>query len=531
MSEIYSEASPGGLRIVKGTDKRPEIVITQELSDVTDRAAQCLARDEAIYQRGGSLVHVVVPTPMSTGERAFPAIRNLATATLRVRLSQIARWLRVDAKGTHKRVNVPDIIVQAVMARGQWDDVRPLVGVITAPTIRPDGTVLQMPGYDPSTSLLLWPSEAYAVVDDEPTREEAIAAAHAIMDVACDFPFARDHDRTAWLASVLTLVGRHAISGPTPLFCIDANTRGSGKSRLVDVAVAISSGAKAARTSLSNNDEEIRKQITSLLSEGSPAALIDNVRSGATFGGPAFDALLTSDVWKDRRLGQNDVILTLPARAVWFATGNNLRFAGDLSRRTVRIRLHSKLEDPEKRTDFKHGAGDALLSHVARMRKFLVAQALIILRAHAVAGKPSMGDAWGSFESWSRVAVDPIRWCGLADPMFARATEDEGSDEDRWTIAAIVAALESVNRPVSAREFLTELYPHDRAPGTSDLFPTYAAARDAIEDSVGPKGAQDSMRVGRLLQRLRGRIVDGKLIEAEMDRHAKIKRWRVSKSD
>jgi hypothetical protein len=115
--------------------------------------------------------------------------------------------------------------------------------------------------------------------------------------------------------------------------------------------------------------------------------------------------------------------------------------------------------------------------------------------------------------------------------MFARATEDEGSDEDRWTIAAIVAALESVNRPVSAREFLTELYPHDRAPGTSDLFPTYAAARDAIEDSVGPKGAQDSMRVGRLLQRLRGRIVDGKLIEAEMDRHAKIKRWRVSKSD
>ena len=60
----------------------------------------------------------------------------------------------------------------------------------------------------------------------------------------------------ACLAGVLTLVGRHAISGPCPLFAVSGNTRGSGKSRLVDCAVKLAHGTKAARSTLSGTDEE-----------------------------------------------------------------------------------------------------------------------------------------------------------------------------------------------------------------------------------------------------------------------------------
>lgn len=528
--EITTEARAGALRVVEGGDKRPEIVITHDLSTVTDEAAKHLARDGEIYQRGGELVHVVTPTPVSPGVARVPMIRALPLPTLRVRLSEIARWVKADAKGNYKRVAVPDSVTHAVHTRGQWERVRPLVGVVTAPTMRPDGSVLQAAGYDRKTGLLLWPSRAYVEVPEKPTRDDAIAAAEAVLDLVIDFPFATAEDKTAWLAGLLTLVGRHAINGPCPLFAIDANMRGSGKSRLCDVAVLLAHGTKAARSSISGVDEEMRKQITSILAEGSPAALLDNVRSGAKLGGPAFDALLTSDVWKERNLGkiQN---LTLPARTVWWATGNNLRFAGDLTRRALRIRLESPLEDPEDRDDFKHGAGDKLLDHVERSRMVLVTQALLILRAHAVAGRPECGRAWGSFEGWSRVVVSAIRWLGLPDPLNVRATEDESADEDRLFAAAIAAMLGDVGRPLTARELVTELYPygHYEGEGPPDVHDSYPAARDALEAATNARGTPTPLHVGHFLKRIQGRIVDGRAVVSQLDPHLKIQRWTTEK--
>ena len=54
---------------------------------------------------------------------------------------------------------------------------------------------------------------------------------------------------------------RHAIVGPCPLFAIDANTRGSGKSLLADVAGTITAGIVMSRKALPNNDEEMRKEL------------------------------------------------------------------------------------------------------------------------------------------------------------------------------------------------------------------------------------------------------------------------------
>ena len=530
-NEIKTEARPGALRVLEGGDDRPEIVITHELSDVTDQAAAALAHDDEIYQRGGVLVHVVTPTP-APGATSSPIIRELPIATLQVRLAQVVRWLKLGAKGNYSRVPVPGAIVQAVHQRGQWDAVRPLVGVLTAPTLRPDGSVLQVAGYDRKTALLLWPSEYFVEVPERPTKDDARGAAEAILDLVVDFPFATEHDRIAWLAGVLTLVGRHAIAGPCPLFAVSGNTRGSGKSRLVDCAVKLAHGTKAARSSLSGTDEEQRKQITSLLAEGSPSALLDNVKTGTQLGSPAFDALLTSDVWKDRLLGKTQN-LTLPARTVWWATGNNIRFAGDLPRRTLRIRIESPLEDPEDRTGFKHGEGDALLEHVSRNRKFLVAQALTILRAHALAGRPACGRAWGSFESWSAIVAAPLRWLDFPDPLEARATEDETADEERLHGAAVIAALEAIARPLTARELLHELYPfghYEGGEGPPDPSPTYAAAREALEAACFGKGHPDPTRTGHFLKRLNGRVIEGACVYGAIDPHRKIMTWQARRS-
>lgn len=524
MTDIVQDDRGGGaFSVIQGGDDRPDVILTEELKDVAEAACVHLARDSSIFQRGGLLVHVIQPSPVSPGARSIPMVRELPLPTLRVCIAQVARWVKWDAKGSrYKRVACPETISSAVFSRGQWDSVRPLIGVVSSPTVRPDGTVLQRPGYDPATQLLYAPNARFVDVLDEPTLEDAQGAASALLELVSDFPFATDNDRSAWLASLLTLVGRAAITGPVPLFAIDANTPGSGKSRLADLALVISHGIVAPRSPFSNVDEEVRKQITSVLLEGSPAALIDNVRSGSTFGGAAFDALLTSDVWRDRNLGKTQS-LTLPARVVWFATGNNLRFGGDLTRRSIRIRLESPLERPEQRSDFKI---PNLLRHAEKQRHRLVASAITILRAHAVAGRPPCGANWGSYESWSRVIASAIRWIGLPDPLACCATESEEANEDVNAFSAVADALEAIGRPVAAREILAELFPHSRDGG--DLFPSYAPAREALE-SMAPRGVVDVRMIGNFLRRARGRqLGGGRSITSLADGHTRTQVWRVN---
>ncbi len=385
---LVVEPPPGALRVVEDTDERPEIELTFELSDIVDRAADALANDAEIYQRAGSLVHVVVPTSASIGSKSLPTIRELPLATLRARLAQCARWIKWSVKAEKcARVNVPDNVVQAVHVRGEWSRVRPLVGVITAPTIRKDGSLLQSSGYDVATGLLYWPDDSFAVIDadERPTMADARNAAEAILDYVCDVPFVGGKgvdgpDRSVWLASVLTLVARVAIDGCCPLFAFDGNSRGVGKTQLADVASIIAFGAKAPRGNLSSVDEEMRKQITTVLRSGRAMTLLDNQRSGGKIGGPSFDALLTGTEWEDRELGRLSLI-RVPARTVWFATGTNMSFGGDLVRRCLRARIQSPLERPEDAEGFRWGKDDAWLNNVARRRRILVTQALLILRA------------------------------------------------------------------------------------------------------------------------------------------------------
>jgi hypothetical protein len=524
--------APGGFRMVRGDDDRPEVKIRKDVRETSTDAIKALSGDGEIYQRGGLLVRVIAPAGIPGAPPPPPEIRGVERATLLEHLSSCARWIRFDGKAWVP-TQVPDPVVSAVLARGQWEGVRPLLGVVTAPTLRPDGSVVQSPGYDEATGLIYRPAISFVEVPESPSLEEARGAAEALLDLVCDFPFATEADRSAWLAGVLTVVGRSAITGPCPLFAIDGTTRGAGKSKLVDVAVRLACGHDAERSTLSANDEELRKQITGLLLSGSPCVLIDNVRSGGKLGGPAFDAVLTSTTWKERLLGQKD-FLSLPARAVWWATGNNLQLAGDLSRRALRIRLASPLDNPEERTEFRH---PDLLAHVSKLRKFLVAQALIILRAHAIAGRPQLDvKAWGSFEEWSRIIAAAIRWIGHASPLEARASADETLDEERMQAGAVIAGLadlvKSYGRALTAKEIVSFLYPRhgyrdDDEDAPPDPYPSYAGAREALEAATYAKSTPVARDVGKFLQKSRGRVVDGRAIASKLDSHAKVQRWHV----
>jgi len=88
----------------------------------------------------------------------------------------------------------------------------PLKGIIGAPVLRRDGTLLQKPGYDPATGFYLASRVRLDPVPDERTAAQVRAARSFLLEKFLrDFPWAAPADRANCVGST-TLTG-HAV-GP-----------------------------------------------------------------------------------------------------------------------------------------------------------------------------------------------------------------------------------------------------------------------------------------------------------------------------
>jgi len=320
--------------------------------------------------------------------------------------------------------------------------------------LRPDGSVLQTPGYDAGTGLLYQPSADFAIVADLPSRDDAVASTKALVAIVADFPFASSADRSAWFAGLLTTFARPAIRGNTPLLVYDASVRGSGKGKLIDTIAVLATGRRLSTTTLPSAEEETRKKITTLIIEGKPAIHWDNIAE--PIGGDTIESLATSPTWQDRVLGKNASI-ELPAKVINFFSGNNVRYKGDTARRVLPVRLVPKVERPEDRTDFAHRD---LLAWVLEHRTAFVGHALTILRAWFVAGKPSTAETtFGSFEEWHDLIVNVTTWAGLPTPMTVRDGLEDRNDPARVALAHIVESWQGAfgQKPTTARAIFDTL--------------------------------------------------------------------------
>jgi len=520
-------------------DGRPEVLVTLAYGWVCDQVTRCIGQlgweskwiptikrePLKVYQRGGCLVQVVV----SDGDEqlqgvGIPAgmarIRPLPTGQIPLRIADACQLMQErEVEGEVERVAVPPQrwLIDGIATRGDWGSyVRRLSGVITAPTIRPDGTILQSAGYDGKTGLLYIPSATkFPTVPDKPSLADAQRAGAELLAVVKDFPFVDDVDRSAWLALVLSLIGRSAIAGCVPLFANTANCRGSGKSLLADAASLIAYGRHAPRKTFSGDDDEQRKAITATAIEALPSVLLDNV--DCMLGGSSLDAALTATTWSDRILGASKTTGELPLTTVWIATGNNLRFGSDLARRVLPIRLAAMQENPEERTDFEHCN---LLAWVAENRPRLAIAALTILRAYFVAGRPVQpGGVWGSYESWSELVRGAIVWAGLADPLKTRETakaDDQSSSIVRGLIGGLIE-IDQSGGGLTVREIVTAL--------NSAKDNEFTSMREVVTEHATTKGNIDGRRLTYVFRRYKGRVANGWQIAGESAKGG-VMRWR-----
>ena len=517
-AEALTAARSAAQEFRRPTGEVREIYLRTQEHEVVDEIVEAIANDPTIYCRGGQLVHVVSDASRSRPgilrPSVAPRIALLPEFRLRERITASCRILTKNKEGEEFPIHPPTWAVKETASRCNWPAVRHLEAIVETPILRHDGSIFGEPGYDPITGVVYEPTasivDTIPKVPTSPTTEQISAAVATILEVVRDFPFATPAHQSAWLAAVLTPFARFAFRGPAPLFLIDANVRGAGKSLLCDLVGLIVSGREMARMVNTRAEDEMRKRITAIAIAGDPLVLIDNI--GDALGGPGLDAALTSSTWSDRILGKSENTVPMPLCATWYATGNNVILKSDIARRICHIRLESPEENPEERSGFAH---QNIRGHVYRNRPALIAAALTILRGYtaATADKPELKPSipqWGSFEGWSDVVRGAIVFAGLADPGQTREQVREESDSEGQTLRAFMSAWEKLdpeNLGMTIYEAIkrVEEFQENHFQNSSEIKSAF------IEFAPGKDSAKLNARsIGMKLHHIKGRICGGK---------------------
>jgi hypothetical protein len=490
--------------------ERPVIRVSSDEHLVNAQSAAALAKHPEIFTQGGD-IRQVREQPLRLEVISLPVARH--------RLSESARFVSYDGRSEKDRwVRPPEHAAQFCAAPGTCPGARPIDVLSEAPCFLRDGSILAIPGYHEGERAYLGSGAPRVEVATAPTERDVRGAVALLRLLFIDFPFETLHDLAGAIALVITAVARLGYSGVTPGWDISANTRGSGKTLIADIAGNVATGRPVPHATFPTGDEpEQRKQITSTLLDAQTISVWDNATG--VIGGAPIDQLLTSEVWQDRRLGQNQSV-RLANRTIWVWTSNNATLGGDLPRRVVPVRLVSPVARPEDRTDFKIPDVKAwALAGRAR----LITAALTILRAYHVAGRPHVGLVpMGSFEGWSKLVRNAIVWAGLPDPLgrvqeFAQLSDTSSMDHER-----LVTALAAVtgNQFMSASEILSQAQSR-----CEDL-------RVTLTDMCPVRGGEripTAAAVGRLLAKHRDRRTEDKrFIQSAPDAHTKALVWRVS---
>ena len=216
--------------------------------------------------------------------------------------------------------------------------------------MRPDGTVLDVPGYDAATGYAYMPGREYPTIPDAPSLDEARAALADLLVPWSDFPVNSEAERYVPIAALMTLIARPAIRGACPAFLTDASMRGSGKSLITRAVTTLAQGREAALMTWPGESTELEKILGSYALRGASVIAWDNVDS--EFAGAPLDKVLTcSDRVELRVLGKSESP-ALAWRAVMLAGGNNMAIGGDTTRRVLVCRLEPITERPEERTGY-----------------------------------------------------------------------------------------------------------------------------------------------------------------------------------
>ena len=365
---------------------QPIIALTDgELSQLADKGEQVLIdAGVQIYQRGGKLVRPVIEEVDAAHKRKTRVVQlvEIDATYLRDLLCRHAVWVKYNSREKKwRQTNPPREIAEIMLARaGDWK-IKSVAGVISAPTLRPDGSLLIEPGYDEATRLLLVDPPQMPAMPNEPSKADAQKALALLEGLLVGYPFVGDVDKSVALSALITPVARAAFP-VAPMHVARAPVPGSGKSHLFDTAAAIATGQRMPVISKGDSEAELEKRLGTAYMAARPLINIDNVNG--ELGGDALCQLIERPVVNVRILGLSKDVRVEARGTTLTATGNNLTLVGDVCRRAITSTLDPRMERPELR-QFSFDPVDKVLAN----RGEYIAAALTICRAYIIAGSPA----------------------------------------------------------------------------------------------------------------------------------------------
>ncbi len=499
-----------------------------KLAGAVDQTVDVLKAREDIFDRGEDLVQI-----------ANGRLMRLDAHGLDQFLGGFVQYQKLQ-KSIWKNYDPPPNLSKRILTLGASRDLKPLLGVITAPTLRSDGTVLQEPGYDSATQLYLsLAGDAVQPIPEHPDDETVLRALESLMEPFRYFPFVDAVDRSVLLSALLTAAIRWAL--PTaPAFGFDAPVQGSGKTLLASAVGSLATGMTPVVFPHldGKSDEEARKRLLAVFLEGRGAIVWDNILG--QFDSAALASALTSSIFSDRVLGQSES-RSVSSRALISLTGNNLTITGDMARRVLLCRIDPKTEQASLRQfDFDP------LAYVLKNRQQLIAACLTILRGWLASGEERTPGRMASFELWDDLVRHAVIWVGrrfpqkgFTDPLKSQE-RSLANDSTRQNLGDLLRLLREVfvDDPFLAKNIIAAADQSNFAKG-SHLHQALTNRKAAfyhkelhqvLEAMGGSQLTTNAASLGRRLGFLKDKIVDGLVLRAHRDGHSKTNMWRVERA-
>ncbi len=523
---VLHSVSPGGDKPPIETGTGP--VTIRALRDAIDAGTI-----PGTYVSAGQVVHVErvsgtpgaasgdedSPLPVTASEIRAPELAALLAANTFTYKTVMRKDDKGRPKADREEVTPPPSVLAAALAPKEWPDLQPLYGIVGAPVLRPDGSLLQTAGYDRATGLYLASKVPLKPVPAEPSAMQVRAAREFLLHrFLGDFPWVGDADKANYLALLVTPVLRSYLRTLIPFGVVTSTMPSSGKT-ILTCGLGMLYGQRV--LTWTNSDEELRKAITSVLADPVGTIIFDNLAEGTAIDSPVLARLITDRTWADRLLGKNSTASFANDR-VWTATGNNLRLGGDMRTRAVLVGLNPDTPRPEDRTGFEIPHLDQWILAPDNQRDVLW-HLLVLVADWTRNGAPRhQGLTMRQFTPWAEAVGGFLAHHGiggfLANVDTVRNIDDE---ESQWT--AFFAQWRTIHgeRWLTAAELCASA---DVPPGGLDPWEgTFNLPRS--------KAMQSPARsAGKILAGQIGRWRGSFVLRCEQDKRTKVNTWRVDEA-
>ena len=417
----------------------------------------------------------------------------------------------------------PNIINQLIEA-GEWK-FPALFNTVEAPTLRPDGTILDEPGFDPTTGLFFDPGRVkFDKIRSDPTTAQGNEAMKYLdLELLSSFPFVdqsedyKNVSRSAAMGFMLTAPNRRMF--PTaPAFAADSNEPESGKSMLLKAAGALMTGREIAGRPFSQSEEERRKALGTAFVEARPFLFFDNV--DCTIEGASLEMALTSAHFDDRKLGSHEGI-SAPTNSLMAFSANHLEIGGNGM--TTRIHVSRLVPTQSLKQRLMAGAfrHPSLIPWIIQNRPKLISAVLTALRAFVLHGRAKADPTISRFPEWGALIGNALIWYGYPDPTRSGdeirkidPVHEAMRDVIRAWMQSFPADAMGVGPAVTAATLL----------GSPTVKEAISAATKVRQQDL------NSMLVAGYVRRMVGVLrleLPYRVVDAGGDGHAKARMWRL----